>query len=104
MANMTYEEKFDAVQAFCDKYESRIDEAPEGSDLWAFRELSDGFDELDRVQTEIWRGTICSLKKHLINTMLHIAERWANENDDIEFGCIEPITEEPWECQGNVGG
>lgn len=81
MTNMTYEEKFDAVQAFCDKYESLIDEAPEGSDLWAFRELCDIFDGVDQVQTAIWMDTIESVKVHLINAMLHIAERWSEEDD-----------------------
>lgn len=81
MANMTYEEKFDAVPAFCDKYESIIDEAPEGSDMWAFRELCDTFDEIDKVQTAIWMDTIESVKVHLINTMLHITERLSEDEE-----------------------
>jgi hypothetical protein len=90
---MTYEEKFDAVQAFCDKYKTLIDEATEGSDLWAFRELCDSFDEIDKVQTAIWMDTIGSVKVRLINAMLHIAERWSNETD-IELSCVDPATGE----------
>ena len=100
MANMTYEEKFDAVQAFCDKYESLIDEAPEGSDLWAFRELCDSFDYVDKVQTAIWMETIESVKVRLINAMLHIAEGWTNETD-VELECVDPKTGEVTVIGGN---
>ena len=79
---LTYEEKFDAVQAFCDKYESEIDNAPEGSDLWDFKELCDSFDELERVQTAFWEDVIKSVEVRLVNAMLHIAERYSEANND----------------------
>lgn len=101
MANMTYEEKFDAVQAFCDKYESLIDEAPEGSDLWAFRELDDAFDSIGVVE----RGygiseKFDSIRVHLINAMLYIAERWSYETD-VELECVDPKTGEVTVIGGN---
>ncbi len=70
---MTYVEKLDTIQAFCSRYESLIDEAPEGSDLWIFKELCDSFDEVDRVQTAIWMDTIESIKVRLVNAMYHLS-------------------------------
>ena len=92
MANMTYEEKFDAVQAFCDKYDSLIKEAPEGSDLWALRELNNAFDRA--------AFNVVLTRRHLINAMLHIAERWSDENQDIELVCTDPATVEEVVIEG----
>lgn len=72
---MTYEEKLDVIQAFCLRCESLIDEAPEGSDLWAFRELCDSFDEVDRVQTVFWIDIIESVKVRLVNAMYHLSTK-----------------------------
>ena len=73
---ITYEEKLDAIQAFCYKYKSLIDEAPEGSDLWVFRELCDSFDEIDQVQTAIWMDTIETIKVSLVNAMYHLSTKF----------------------------
>lgn len=72
---MTYQEKLDAIQAFCYRYKSLIDEATEGSDLWAFGELCDSFDEVDRVMTAIWMDTIESVKVRLVNAMYHLSTK-----------------------------
>lgn len=100
MANMTYEEKFDAVQAFSDKYESLIDEAPEGSDLWAFRELDDAFSSIEKLGVWVRNHEWESAKEGIINAMLHIAERWANETD-VELECVDPATGEETVIGGN---
>lgn len=78
---MTYQEKLDVIQAFCYKYKTLIDDAHEGSDLWAFRELCDSFDELNRVQTAIWMDTIESIKVRLINAMYHLSTKIEEEID-----------------------
>lgn len=100
MANMTYEEKYDAVQAFCDKYESLIDEAPEGSDLWAFKGLDDTMTDIEAVLCDDCEMLLPSnvdglnrAKVQIINAMLHIAEKWSNETD-IELECVDPATGE----------
>lgn len=87
MNNMTYEEKYDAVQAFCDKYESLIDKAPEGSDLWAFKGLDDTMMDIEAVLCDDSEMLLPSnvdglnrAKAQIINAMLHIAERWSEVN------------------------
>lgn len=76
---MTHEEKLDMIQAFCYKHKTLIDGAPEGSDLWIFRELCDSFDEVNRVQTAIWMDTIESIKVRLINAMYHLSTKWEED-------------------------
>lgn len=100
MANMTYEEKYDAVQAFCNKYKSPIDEAPEGSDLWAFKGLDDAMTDIEAVLYDDGEMLLPSnvdglnrAKVQIINAMLHIAEKWSNETD-IELECADPATGE----------
>ncbi|MBO7450737.1 MAG: hypothetical protein J6U54_10240 [Clostridiales bacterium] len=85
---MTYEEKLEAVLMFHDKYKSLIDEAPEGSDLWAFGELDKAYDNVVKLGVWIRNAEWEDAKQRLTNAMLHIAERWSNETD-IELTCFD---------------
>lgn len=99
---MTYEEKFDAVQAFCDKHPLLIDEAPEGSDLWAFKGLDDAMTDIEAVLCDDGEMLLPSnvdglnrAKTKIINAMLHIAERWSNETDKQEIEA-KPVRHAHW--------
>jgi len=75
---MSYNEKVDALVAFCDKYEEMLDNAKEGSDLWAFKELDKVYAQVDG------DGTEC--KEHLVNAMMFLAERFNDEYEMSEEG------------------
>lgn len=97
---MTYEQKHDAVMAFYDKYESLIKEAPENSDLWVFWELYNAYNHVLTMGVWVQNRNWSEAQKCIINAMLHIAERWSNENDDIELVCTDPATGEETVIEG----
>jgi hypothetical protein len=87
MANMTYDEKYDAVQAFFDKYENELDEARlawahnQYRDLFPLNALDDAMMDIETALVDKDLNRLTCAKSHIIDAMLHIAERWANEHE-----------------------
>lgn len=96
----TYEEEYDAVEAFCDKYESLIKDAPRNSLLGMIGELDNAMMgiaghqmDVDHLMNEDDENLKTS-EACITHVMLILAQMWSDENQDIELTCVDPATGE----------
>ena len=88
-----YEEEFDMVGAFADKYDSLIEDAPRNSLLGMFRDLDDTLGDVLNLKDED-NIDLIRARENIVHTMLILAEMWSDENQDIELSCVDPATGE----------
>lgn len=92
-----YDEEYDAVEAFFDKYESLIKDAPENSLLGMIRDLDDAMMEIaghridvDHMSDESEKDEhLQSAEESITHVTLLLAQMWADENQDIKLVCID---------------
>ena len=92
-----YEEEYEMVEAFFDKYQSLIDDAPQNSLLGMIRDLDDAMTEIEGHRIDIDHMSdesekdehIQSAKESITHVALLLAQIWADENQDIELVCID---------------
>lgn len=93
-----YEEEYDMVQAFFDKYDSLIDDAPRNSLLGMIQELDDAMVNIEEhiVDTDHCKEDeeLKEAKEHITHVALILAQMWSDENQDIELSCVDPATGE----------
>jgi len=101
-----YDEEYDAVEAFCDKYESLIKDAPENSLLGMIRDLDNAMMgiaghqmDVDHLMTEDDENLKTS-EACITHVMLILAQMWSDENQDIELVCTDPATGEEVVVEG----
>ncbi|MBO7448960.1 MAG: hypothetical protein J6U54_01210 [Clostridiales bacterium] len=88
-----YEEEFDMVGAFADKYESLIEDAPRNSLLGMFRDLDDTLGDVLNAKDED-NIDLIRARENIVHVMLIMAQMWSDENQDIELSCVDPATGE----------
>lgn len=92
----TYEEEFDAVDAFFDKYDTLIDTAPRNSLLGMLNDLDNAMVSIEghiAGETESY-ADLKEAKEHITHVSLILAQMWSDENQDIELTCVDPATGE----------
>ena len=90
-----YDEEYDAVEAFFDKYESLIKDAPENSLLGMIRDLDNAMTgiaghqvDVDHLMTEDDEN-LKTAKACITHVTLILAQMWSDENQDIELVRID---------------
>lgn len=86
MANMTIEEKFDAVTSFCDKYEEDIENAALNSILWAIGTLDTAWSNTMISQDENGNlfsgdGALEAARNQIIDVMYYLCDKYATERE-----------------------
>ena len=103
-----YEEEYDALEAFFDKYQTLIDDAPRNSLLGMIRDLDDAMVEIaghridvDHMSNESEKDEhLQSAEEHITHVALILAQMWSDENHDVELVCTDPATGEEIEITG----
>lgn len=88
-----YEEEFDMVGAFSDKYDSLIEDAPRNSLLGMFRDLDDTLGDVLNAKDED-NIDLIRARENIVHVMLIMAQMWSDENQDIELIATDPSTGE----------
>lgn len=101
-----YEEEFKMVDAFFDKYQTLIDDAPQNSLLGMIRDLDGAMANIEGHVTDFDNGqswydaNLKEAKEHITHVALILAQMWSDENQDIELVCTDPATGEEVEITG----
>ena len=103
-----YDEEYDAVEAFFDKYESLIKDAPQNSLLGMIRDLDNAMvsiaghridvDHLSRESES--DSNLKEAEACITHVALILAQMWSDENQDIELVCTDPATGEEVVVEG----
>lgn len=95
-----YEEEYNMVDAFFDKYQTLIDDAPQNSLLGMIRDLDNAMMEIaghridvDHLNDESENDEhLNSAEESITHVALILAQMWQDENQDIELVCTDPAT------------
>lgn len=102
----TYEEEYDAVEAFFDKYESLIEDAPRNSLLGMIGDLDNAVENIEEHRFDMDdKGAegyedLTMARDDIVHVMLVLAQMWSDENQDIELVCTDPATGEEVVVEG----
>ena len=98
--NRPYEEEYEMMDAFFDKYQTLIDDAPQNSLLGMIRDLDGAMGNIEGHVTDFDNGmsrydaNLKEAKEHITHVALILAQMWSDENQDIELVCTDPATGE----------
>ena len=103
-----YEEEYEMMDSFFDKYQTLIDDAPQNSLLGMIRDLDDAMMEIaghridvDHLNDESEKDEhLKSAEEHITHVALILAQMWSDENQDIELVCTDPATGEEVVVEG----
>ena len=95
----TYEEEFDAVDAFFDKYDALIDTAPRNSLLGMMNDLDNAMVCIEghiagETESNTNNTDLKEAEEYITHVTLLLAQMWSDENPDIELTCVNPATGE----------
>jgi len=98
-SNETYEEEFDAVDAFFDKYDTLIDTAPRNSLLGMMNDLDNAMVCIEghivgETESNTNSTDLKEAEAYITHVTLLLAQMWSDENPDIELTCVNPATGE----------
>lgn len=93
----SYEEEYDSLEVFFDKYQKLIDDAPRNSLLGMIRDLDNAMVEIaghridvDHMSDESEKDEhLQSAEESITHVALLLAQIWADENQDIKLVCID---------------
>lgn len=101
----TYEEEFDAVDAFFDKYDALISTASRNSLLGMLNDLDNAMVCIEghivsETESNANNTDLKEAEAYITHVTLLLAQMWSDENPDIELTCVDPVTGEETVIKG----